>query len=335
MKRRFAIFFFLSIAAAAASAEALPTGLYAEITTTRGTIVCSLAFDKVPMTVANFVGLAGGTFKANRGPGRRFFDGLTFHRVIPDFVIQGGDPRGDGTGGPGYTFPNEIVPDLKHDTPGVLAMANAGPDTNGSQFYITRKALPSLDGAYSIFGHVVRGQNVVDAARQGDRIVRVRILRIGSAAKSFPVNQESFVAMVSRARAAEADRRASKREADLAQVRTRWPRLSTTKSGLMYRILKSGSGKSPRSGAEVTVQYVGKLLDGKIFDSSLARGRPAKLRIGEAIPGWNEALLLMKKAEKRLLIVPPALGYGERGYRTAIPPDSFLVYEVELLDFSS
>jgi FKBP-type peptidyl-prolyl cis-trans isomerase len=333
VKHGCAFFLSLSLAAAAASAEALPDGLYAEIRTTRGTIVCTLAFDKVPMTVANFVGLAEGTINANRGPRRRYFDGLTFYRVVSDFVIQGGDPRGDGTGGPGYTFPNEIVPGLKHDGPGVLAMANAGPDTNGSQFYITRKALPSLDGAYSIFGRVVRGQNVVDTVRQGDKIVRVRILRAGNAAKGFTVTQEGFDAMVSKAKSALADRRAREREAVLVQVHTRWPKLSSTKSGLMYQVLKPGSGKSPHNGAEVTVQYVGKLLDGKVFDSSLARGRPAKLRIGEAIPGWNEALPLMKKGEKRLLIVPPALGYGERGYRSAIPPNSFLVYEVELLDF--
>ncbi len=323
----------LSVACGSAAAQALPDGLYAELATSRGKIVCSLAYEKAPMTVASFVGLAEGTIAANGVKGKRYFDGLTFHRVVPDFVIQGGDPLGNGTGGPGYTFPNEIVPELKHDGPGVLAMANAGPDTNGSQFYITLKALPSLDGSYSIFGRVVRGQDVVGKIQQGDKIASVRILRVGAAAKAFTVSQQSFDAQVSAAKTAKAGKRAKERDAALAQIRTQWPKLTTTKTGLMYQVLKQGSGKSPADGAQVTVQYVGKFLDGKVFDSSIARGSPATFRIGQVIAGWNEALLSMKKGEKRLLVIPPELGYGERGYPGAIPPDAFLVFEVELLEF--
>ncbi len=323
----------LSIASVSATAQSLPDGLYAELATSRGKIVCSLAFDKAPMTVASFVGLAEGTIAANGVTGKKFFDGLTFHRVVPDFVIQGGDPTGNGTGGPGYTFPNEIVPELKHDGPGVLAMANAGPDTNGSQFYITLKAVPSLDGSYSVFGRVVRGQDVVGKIQQGDKMSTVRILRVGGSAKAFTVNQQVFDSLVSTAKAAKAGKRAKDRETALAQIRTQWPKLRTTKTGLMFQVLKNGSGKTPVDGAEVTVHYVGKFLDGKVFDSSVARGSPATFKIGQVIAGWNEALLLMKKGEKRLLVIPPELAYGERGYPGAIPPDAFLVFEVELMSF--
>ena len=133
--------------------------------TDRGTIELELYDDKVPKTVANFVKLATDGF----------YDGLTFHRVIDDFMVQTGCPRGDGTGGPGYTFEDEFCPELRHDGPGVLSMANAGPNTNGSQFFITHVATPWLDGKHSVFGRVRAGQDVVDAIRQGDRIVKITI----------------------------------------------------------------------------------------------------------------------------------------------------------------
>jgi FKBP-type peptidyl-prolyl cis-trans isomerase len=323
----------LCLAAGTAAAQGLPDGLYAELATARGKIVLSLAFEKAPMTVTSFVGLAEGTISANGSTGKRYFDGLTFHRVVPGFVIQGGDPAGNGTGGPGYTFPNEISSELKHDAAGVLAMANAGPDTNGSQFYITLAPVPQLDGSYSVFGRVVRGQEVVEAIQQGDRISTVKILRVGAAAKAFVANQQTFDALVASAKSAASQRKAKERETALGQIRTQWPKLTTTKSGLMYQVLKKGGGASPADGAEVTVHYTGKFLDGKVFDSSVERGSPARFRIGQVIPGWNEALLMMKKGEKRLLVIPPELGYGERGYPGAIPPSSFLVFEVELIDF--
>ncbi len=167
-------------------------GLYARIVTTRGDIVLELEFDKVPLTVANFVGLAEGTLETNRGRGVRFYDGLVFHRVIDNFMIQTGDPRGNGTGGPGYTFRDEIHPALRHDRPGVLSMANRGPNTNGSQFFITHVATPWLDGGHAVFGFVVAGMDVVNAVRQGDRIERVEIVRRGTAAEGFRPDQAMF-----------------------------------------------------------------------------------------------------------------------------------------------
>lgn len=174
------------------SAQSLDDGLYARVETTRGTILLELEFERTPLTVANFVGLAEGTISHSRSGSPRFYDGLRFHRVIADFMIQGGDPLGNGTGGPGYTFADEFHPELRHDRAGVLSMANRGPATNGSQFFITHTATPWLNGAHTVFGRVVEGQNVVDAIRQGDAIQSVRIERVGPAAEAFMVDQQMF-----------------------------------------------------------------------------------------------------------------------------------------------
>jgi FKBP-type peptidyl-prolyl cis-trans isomerase len=323
----------LILAALPAAAAALPDGLYAEITTPRGVIVCRLEYRTAPMTVANFVGLAEGSIAANGVSGTRYFDGLAFHRVEPGFVIQGGDPKGNGSGGPGYQFPNEVSPNLKHDGPGVLAMANAGPHTNGSQFYITMRATPQLDGGYSVFGKVVQGQDVVARIQKGDRMTTVKILRIGSDAKAFTVTQAGFDAMVASAKKAVAEQNRKDREAALTAVAKKYPDLKATPSGLRFKILKQGSGPSPSDGVSVTVHYTGWLLDGTKFDSSKDGGGPSTFRIGEVIEGWNEALKSMKKGEIRLIVIPPELGYGERGYPGVIPGNAFLVFEVELISF--
>ena len=184
----------------AAKAVEFGDGLYALMDTSKGEILLRLEFEKVPMTVANFVGLAEGTIQSNRGAGVRFYDGLKFHRVINNFMIQGGDPRGNGTGGPGYKFPDEFNPQLRHDGAGVLSMANAGRNTNGSQFFITHVATPHLDGVHAVFGRVVKGQEVVNAIRKGDRIKRLSIIRIGAKAKAFVVDQASFDHLVQQAK---------------------------------------------------------------------------------------------------------------------------------------
>lgn len=316
--------------------EPYPEGLYAEIHTTKGTIVVQLAFDTAPLTVTNFVGLAEGTKESNKSMGTHFYDGLTFHRVVKDFMIQGGDPTGSGRGGPGYRFPDEFHPALKHDSPGVLAMANAGPNTNGSQFYITHKATPWLDNKHAVFGHVIKGQEVVDAIEQGDRIDKVVIVRVGEQAKIFQADQATFeqrLADLSSARDAEA-----KQALDdfLTALDTQHPgKRQTTASGLMYIVLQEGDGPKPQPGTTIQAHYTGKFLDGKVFDSSIQRGKPLSFSVGtgRVIKGWDEALLDMRKGEKRLLVIPSNLAYGERGYPPVIPPRAPLVFEVELVDF--
>ena len=308
-------------------------GLYAVIDTQKGDIVIKLEYKKVPMTVANFVGLVEGELNMD-DPGENFYEGLNFHRVIDNFMIQGGCPKGDGTGGPGYSFPDEFDPSLRHDGPGVLSMANAGPGTNGSQFFITHVKTPWLNDKHSVFGRVVEGQDVVNSIRQGDKINTIRIERIGEDAQKFVVTKQIFSDLVENAAKQAMERRKAEIEKVEKEIANRWPNTVKTKSGLQYVVLKKGDGKKcPKYGQTVTVHYTGTLLDGRMFDSSVHRGQPASFKIGQVIEGWNEALQTMSKGEKRTLIIPPELGYGVHGYPGIIPPDSYLIFDVELLDF--
>ena len=321
-------------------------GLYAEMTTSRGVIVLRLEYELVPLTVANFVGLAEGTIeytgKAGVEPSQQsaadgaggFYDGLTFHRVIDDFMIQGGDPTGTGRGGPGYQFADEIHPSLGHDRPGTLSMANAGPNTNGSQFFITHVATGWLNGRHAVFGYVISGQEVVDAVRQGDQIESVRIRRIGPSASEFRVDQQTFDELRAGGPERAAEIAAARAEAD-AEVRRRWPGATVTPSGLRYVVEQAGEGdERPAADTSVEVHYEGRLLDGTVFDSSRERGTSAVFPVNRVIRGWQEALQDMRRGERRTLIVPPELGYGDRGVPQAgIPPDAYLIFDVELLRF--
>ena len=190
MKKLFFVFAFLFVVfnsfAGKGKKPKLEKGLYAEIETTKGKILVKLEFEKTPLTVANFVGLAEGKIKNKaKKDGVPFYDSLKFHRVIPNFMIQGGDPQGNGMGGPGYAFKDECLPELKFDRPGLLAMANSGPKTNGSQFFITHVQTPWLNGKHTIFGTVITGQDVVNSIKQGDLILHIKIIRKGKAAKKF------------------------------------------------------------------------------------------------------------------------------------------------------
>jgi peptidylprolyl isomerase len=311
---------------------ALGTGLFARINTDRGDIVVSLEFQKTPLTVCSFVALIEG--KMNVTGGKRYYDGLTFHRVIADFMIQGGDPLGNGMGGPGYDFPDEIVPSLKHDGPGVLSMANSGPNTNGSQCFSTHVATPWLDGKHTVFGRVVEGQDVVNAVKQGDKIKSVTIIRNGALASQFKADQAEFDALLKNSANAAANRVKTQRDADIAQINAKYPNATLTPSGIRYVIQKEGKGVKPAAGRTVRVNYKGSFLSGKVFDSSDTQGRPLEFQAGadRVIKGWDEMVLDMKVGEKRVAVIPPELAYGERGAGNgAIPPNSFLVFEMELV----
>lgn len=331
-----------------------PDGLFVELHTSKGKIVLALEFEKTPLTVANFVGLAEGTKKSNKPKGTPFYDGIIFHRVIKGFMIQGGDPEGSGRGGPGYRFPDEFHPNLKHTGPGIMSMANAGPATNGSQFFITHKATPHLNGRHTVFGHVIDGMEVLDAianveVSQGSNrpledvvINKAVIVRNGKKARAFKADQVSFDALVQshgdRIKEQQ-EKKGKKRQLALKKflndLEKKYPgKLITSKSGLKYVVTQKGKGKKPSKGTAVQAHYNGTFLDGKKFDSSYDRGKPLKFGVGtrRVIPGWDEAFLDMKKGEKRILVVPPNLAYGSK-QTGSIPPNSTLIFDVELVDF--
>jgi len=304
-------------------------GVFAKIITNKGDILILLEYQKTPMTVGNFVGLAEGNIENDKkGKNVPFFDGLKFHRVIADFMIQGGCPLGNGTGDPGYKFPDEFHPELKHDKSGVLSMANSGPNTNGSQFFITHKETSWLDNKHSVFGYVVEGQDVVDNIQQDDIIESVKIIRIGKSAKNFDAlssfedGQKEFK-----------NEQLKKEKAVQDQLNKIAKGSKKTSSGLSYKIEKKGSGPNAKAGDIVSVHYTGLLTDGTKFDSSLDRGEPIEFPLGQGrvIKGWDEGISLLNIGAKATFIIPPNLAYGNRAMGP-IPANSILIFEVELVD---
>ncbi len=308
----------------------MENGIYAKFNTPKGAILVKLTHDLTPGTVGNFVGLAEGQLENSSKPmGQPFYNGLKFHRVIPDFMIQGGCPQGIGTGGPGYQFDDEFHPTLKHDKPGVLSMANSGPGSNGSQFFITHVPTNWLDGKHTVFGNVVEGQDVVDAVAQGDAIESIEIIRVGDEAQKWNAIEAFRTFEGSRQRRIEE----AKKEAEEAMEKLA-AGFEKTESGLRYKLIQTGSGKQAEAGKTVSVHYSGSLENGKVFDSSYARKKPIEFPLGKGhvIEGWDEGIALLRVGDKARFVIPSYLGYGTSGAGGVIPPNATLVFDVELMD---
>ncbi|NUY82441.1 peptidylprolyl isomerase [Flavobacterium sp. MAH-1] len=342
-------------------------GIFAEIETSKGKILLQLEYQKTPVTVANFVSLAEGNnpMVAEKYKGKPFYDGLKFHRVIKDFMIQGGDPLGNGSGDPGYKFKDEIVADLKHTGPGILSMANAGPGTNGSQFFITHKETSWLNGKHTVFGHVVTGQDVVNAIAQDDVINKVTIIRKGKEAKKFDAAKifgNYFAQKSSEDKKKAEEEAAAKKIADEKAATAKTAKKTfldgiratamTTDSGLQYKIIKNGTGVKPADGTQVFIYYAGYLEDGSLFDSNFESVAKEYGRFDEAratqggykpfpftagnksglIPGFVEALEKMGFGDRLVAFIPSKLGYGEKGAGNVIPPNANIIFEIELVE---
>jgi len=308
----------------------MENGIYAKFNTSKGAILVKLTHDLTPGTVGNFVALAEGNMENKVKPqGQKYYDGLSFHRVIPDFMIQGGCPKGTGTGDPGYKFDDEFHPSLKHDRPGVLSMANAGPGTNGSQFFITHVPTSWLDNKHTVFGHVIEGQDVVDAVAQGDVLETLEIIRVGEEAQKWNAI-EAFIGLKGARMKREA---ALKAEAE-AKMETLAAGFQKTESGLRYQFIQKGSGKQAEAGKTVSVHYEGSLENGKVFDSSYPRKKPIEFRLGQGqvIEGWDEGIALLQVGDKARFVIPSDLGYGPAGAGGVIPPNAILIFDVELMD---
>ena len=331
----------------------LEPGLYADIITSKGSIIIKLSYEKAPITVANFVSLSEGKNSnvANEFKSKKYYNGLKFHRVIPDFMIQGGDPLGLGSGGPGYTFDDEFS-DLTHEGPGILSMANSGPATNGSQFFITHKATPWLDGKHTVFGKVIKGQNAVDSIVTNDLIEKINIIRKGKEAKGFDSSvifdayfkQKNVITQEINAKEGHIkDRNITKHFAIKKQS-------ITTASGLQYTITEKGNGAAVISTNVANVNYAVYFDDGKLLETSIeatalannmlnkqrqmtGKYEPIKARVGETdamIEGFKEGLRLLKEGDKATLFLPYALAYGANGGQ-GVPPNSDLIFEVEIV----
>ena len=364
-----AMFVFFSCNSQKKAYKDLGDGLFADIETTQGNIIVKLNYKETPVTVANFVTLAEGknTFVKAEYKGKPFYNGTIFHRVIKDFMIQGGDPTGTGMGEPGYRFEDEIEPTLKHDKKGILSMANAGPATNGSQFFITQVPTPHLDGRHTVFGETVKGLEVIDAIantktvmndkpEKDIKINKITIIANGKDAKNFnavKVFEDYFKEINKREREKEAKTKAASAKF-LEEVKVQEPQAKALPSGVKIFKLVDGKGKQPNHTHQVMVNYAGYLKNGTLFDSNVkeieeAYGKYNSLReqqggyqafpmpyntSAQLIPGFRDALLTMKVGDKIRVFIPAALGYGERGAGDVIPPNSDLIFDIEITDIA-
>lgn len=336
--RKIAVLFLLLLVSVT-SCSAQKEELLASIETTKGTIVLQLFFEEVPLTVSNFVGLANGIFaEENESLSKKgkYYDGIVFHRVVPGFVIQGGDPTGTGSGGPGYSFTDEFHPKLKHDKKGMLSMANSGPGTNGSQFFITLDATPHLDGKHSVFGQVKEGMDVVESIEQGDAMQSVTVKATKGTARQFlkNISWENFNAM----RKENEEERKKEEEAQLAkivsEIEAETPELQKTEDGIYVQEITPGTGKKVQEGDTVQTHYELRLYgEDKIIDSSYARKQPFEFKPGakQVIAGWDAVVQTMSEGQKIRAVIPPELGYGSRGAGGVIPGNAFLDFTIELV----
>lgn len=341
----------------------LEDGVYAEFITNQGTFVAKLHHDQAPVTVANFVSLARGTNQMVDSAYKEqpFYNGLTFHRVIKDFMIQGGDPMGDGTGNPGYRFPDETTPELTHSGKGILSMANSGPDTNGSQFFITLKETPWLDNKHTVFGEIVMGQEIVDAigkvetTKPGDKPVNPVVMEEVNIINKGNIKVASFSKAME-----DIERKQKEKEEALAKIASETatrlnPLMNDAEemeSGLKIYWNQRGKGQKPNEGVKVMMNYAGYFSDGRLFDTSMMEvaerydavdpQRVARNQYGpmpfdyskeaRLIPGFREGMLQMSVGDKATLFIPSHLAYGEKGYPPVIPPNADLIFELELIE---
>lgn len=330
----------------------LEAGLYADILTDRGSILVKLAIEKAPITVANFVSLSEGNnpMVSDEFKSKKFYNGLKFHRVIQDFMIQGGDPLGLGSGGPGYRFDDEFS-DLTHKGPGILSMANSGPATNGSQFFITHKATPWLDGKHTVFGEVVKGQEIVDSIQQNDLINEINIIRKGSQARKFdaPDIFENYFSQRDKIAKEKEAKIALIKEQNVANFEALKKEATLTKTGLQYIVTSKGNGKAVKSTNKALVHYAVYFVDGTLLETSIEETaafnqvlnpqkkqagmyKPILAKVGQEdrmIEGFKEGVGLLNEGDKATLFLPYAIAYGADGIQ-GIPPQSDLIFEVEV-----
>ena len=360
-----AMFVFFSCNSQKKAYKDLGDGLFADIETTKGHIVVKLNYKEVPTTVANFVTLAEGknNFVKVEYKGKPFYNGTIFHRVIDGFMIQGGDPTGTGMGDPGYRFEDEFVPSLRHNKKGILSMANSGPNTNGSQFFITQVPTPHLDGRHTVFGETVKGEEVIDAIAKAPRngqdrpnedikIKNITIVANGKDAQKFDavkVFDNYFKSVAEREK--EKEERVKRASAKfLEEIKVQEPQAKVLPSGVKIFTINNGEGKQPKQTEFAMVNYAGYLRNGALFDSNIKEveesyGKYQAMReqqngyqpipfpytpSAQLIPGFKEALLTMKVGDKIRVFIPATLGYGEAGAGDVIPPNSDLIFDIEI-----
>ena len=320
---------------AAGTEEELGPGLYAELTTNRGVMVFLLDPSNTPLAVANFCGLAEGLLPNDeKGPGIPYYDGLTFYREAPEYAVFSGDHQGTGTGGPGYTIPREPGAVISTESPGTLVMDGLFTESAGSRFFITIQGDPFLDAKYTAFGRIISGERVLKKLHRDDVLESVRIIRVGEQAQSFSFDKASFDELYASARDNEIDALGETNPALPEVIKALGDDMVKTYTGIYYQVLSEGEGEKPKSGSQVSMNYVGRLLNGTVFDSSIQRGQTFDFVLGRdgVIPGWIEMVSDMTTGESRRVVVPPHLAYGEQGLGP-IEPNSWLIFDMELVGF--